>query len=167
MTTSFVLLSDTHLPKRAKDLPAALWGDVDAADLVVHAGDWVDLATLDAVAGRSRRFVGVRGNNDGPEFDDRLPLEARFTVEDLRFAAVHETGAATGRERRAAAAFPDVDVLVFGHSHIPWDSVADTGLRLLNPGSPTDRRRQPDHTWMRGTVDGSDLTVELVRLPPR
>ncbi len=167
MTTSFVLLSDTHLPKRAKDLPAALWDDVDAADLVVHAGDWVDLATLDAVAGRSRRFVGVRGNNDGPEFDDRLPLEARFTVEDLRFAAVHETGAATGRERRAAAAFPDVDVLVFGHSHIPWDSVADTGLRLLNPGSPTDRRRQPDHTWMRGTVDGSDLTVELVRLPPR
>lgn len=167
MTTTFVLLSDTHLPKRAEDLPAALWDDVDAADLVVHAGDWVDLATLDAVAGRSRRFVGVRGNNDGPEFDDRLPLEARFAVEDLRFAAVHETGAATGRERRAAAAFPDVDVLVFGHSHIPWDSVADTGLRLLNPGSPTDRRRQPDHTWMRGTVDGSDLTVELVRLPPR
>lgn len=167
MTTSFVLLSDTHLPKRAKDLPAGLWDDIVAADLVVHAGDWVDLATLDAVAGRSRRFVGVRGNNDGPEFDDRLPLEARFTVEGLRFAAVHETGAATGRERRAAAAFPDVDVLVFGHSHIPWDSVADTGLRLLNPGSPTDRRRQPDHTWMRGTVDGSDLTVELVRLSPR
>lgn len=167
MTTSFVLLSDTHLPKRAKDLPAALWDDIDDADLVVHAGDWVDLATLDAVAGRSGRFVGVRGNNDGPEFDDRLPLEARFTVEDLRFAAVHETGAATGRERRAAAGFPDVDVLVFGHSHIPWDSVADTGLRLLNPGSPTDRRRQPDHTWMRGTVDGTELTVELVRLPPR
>ncbi|MEK6310869.1 MAG: YfcE family phosphodiesterase [Curtobacterium sp.] len=167
MTTSFVLLSDTHLPKRAKDLPAGLWDDIDAADLVVHAGDWVDLATLDAVVGRSRRFVGVRGNNDGPEFDDRLPLEVRFAVEGLRFAAVHETGAATGRERRAAATFPDVDVLVFGHSHIPWDSVADSGLRLLNPGSPTDRRRQPDHTWMRGTVDGTELTVELVRLPPR
>ncbi|MEK6343663.1 MAG: YfcE family phosphodiesterase, partial [Curtobacterium sp.] len=160
MTTSFVLLSDTHLPKRAKDLPAGLWDDIDAADLVVHAGDWVDLATLDAVVGRSRRFVGVRGNNDGPEFDDRLPLEVRFAVEGLRFAAVHETGAATGRERRAAATFPDVDVLVFGHSHIPWDSVADSGLRLLNPGSPTDRRRQPDHTWMRGTVDGTELTVE-------
>lgn len=167
MTTSFVLLSDTHLPKRAKDLPPGLWADVDAADLVVHAGDWVDLATLDAVSGRARRFVGVRGNNDGPEFDDRLPLEARCSVEDLRFAVVHETGAATGRERRMAAAYPDVDVLVFGHSHIPWDTVADSGLRLLNPGSPTDRRRQPDHTWMRGTVDGEDLRVELVRLPPR
>ncbi len=167
MTTSFVLLSDTHLPKRAKDLPAALWDDIDAADLVVHAGDWVDLATLDAVSGRARRFVGVRGNNDGPEFTDRLPLVARTTVEGLRFAVVHETGAATGRERRAAAAYPDVDVLVFGHSHIPWDSVAEDGLRLLNPGSPTDRRRQPDHTWMRGTVDGRRLDVEIVRLPPR
>lgn len=167
MTTSFVLLSDTHLPKRAKDLPAALWDDIDAADLVVHAGDWVDLATLDAVSGRARRFVGVRGNNDGPEFTDRLPLVARTTVEGLRFAVVHETGAATGRERRAASAYPDVDVLVFGHSHIPWDSVAEDGLRLLNPGSPTDRRRQPDHTWMRGTVDGRRLDVEIVRLPPR
>lgn len=167
MTTSFVLLSDTHLPKRAKDLPTALWSDVDAADLVVHAGDWVDLATLDAVQARSRRFEGVRGNNDGPEFDDRLPLVACFAVEGLRFALVHETGAATGRERRMAAEYPDVDVLVFGHSHIPWDTIAPSGLRLLNPGSPTDRRRQPDFTWMRGTVTGADLTVELVRLPPR
>ena len=167
MTTRIVLLSDTHLPKRAKDLPAALWTDVAAADLVVHAGDWVDLATLDAVSARSKRFVGVRGNNDGPEFDERLPLVARFDVEDLRFALVHETGPAAGRERRAAGAYPDVDVLVFGHSHIPWDTVADSGLRLLNPGSPTDRRRQPDHTWMRGTVDGRDLSIELVRLPPR
>jgi putative phosphoesterase len=167
VSTAFVLLSDTHLPKRAKDLPPGLWSDIDAADLVVHAGDWVDLATLDAVAGRSRRFEGVRGNNDGAEFDDRLPLVARFTVEGLRFALVHETGAAAGRERRMDAEYPDTDVLVFGHSHIPWDTVAPSGLRLLNPGSPTDRRRQPDHTWMRGTVDGTDLSVELVRLPPR
>ncbi|SDR06959.1 hypothetical protein SAMN02800687_3580 [Curtobacterium sp. UNCCL20] len=166
MTTSFVLLSDTHLPKRAKDLPAPLWADIDAADLVVHAGDWVDLATLDAIEARSRRFVGVRGNNDGSEFDDRLPLVARFAVEDLRFALVHETGATTGRERRMTEEYPDTDVLVFGHSHIPWDTVTPSGLRLLNPGSPTDRRRQPDHTWMRGRVDSRDLSVELVRLPP-
>ncbi len=151
MTTSFVLLSDTHLPKRAKDLPASLWDDLDAADLVVHAGDWVDLATLDAVQGRARRFEGVRGNNDGPEFDDRLPLEARFVVEDLRFGLVHETGAANGRERRMDAAWPDVDVLVFGHSHIPWDTVAPSGMRLLNPGSPTDRRGSPTS---RGCADG-------------
>jgi putative phosphoesterase len=167
VSTRLVLLSDTHLPKRAKDLPAALWSDIDAADVVVHAGDWVGLDALDAVAARSRRLVAVRGNNDGSEFVDRLPLVARTTIEGLRFAVVHETGAAGGRERRAAAAYPDVDVLVFGHSHIPWDSVAPGGLRLLNPGSPTDRRRQPDFTWMRCAVEGAALTVELVRLPPR
>jgi putative phosphoesterase len=175
VSTSLLLLSDTHLPKRAKDLPAALWADVDAADLVVHAGDWVDLATVDALQARSRSFVGVRGNNDDASgFADRLPLVARFDVEELRVALVHETGAATGRERRAAAAYPDTDVLVFGHSHIPWDTRATgpvvggtTGaLRLLNPGSPTDRRRQPDFTWMRCSVDGSALAVELVRLAP-
>lgn len=167
MTTSLVLLSDTHLPKRAKDLPPALWADIDAADVVVHAGDWVDLATVDLIAARSRRLEAVRGNNDtAPGFAERLPLQSRFTVEALRFGLVHETGAATGRERRAVAAFPDVDVLVFGHSHIPWDTTASTGLRLLNPGSPTDRRRQPDHTWMRAEVDASALSVWLVRLAP-
>ncbi|WIB27593.1 YfcE family phosphodiesterase [Curtobacterium sp. MCSS17_015] len=165
MTTSLVLLSDTHLPKRAKDLPPELWADIDAADLVVHAGDWVDLATVDLLAARSRDLLAVRGNND-VGFEDRLPLVASRRVEGLRFAVVHETGAATGRERRAVVDHPDVDVLVFGHSHIPWDSTAANGMRLLNPGSPTDRRRQPDHTWMRCSVDGTDVQVTLVRRGP-
>jgi putative phosphoesterase len=165
VTTALVLLSDTHLPKRAKDLPPELWADIDAADLVVHAGDWVDLATVDLLEARSRDLLAVRGNND-LGFEERLPLVAARQVEGLRFAVVHETGAATGRERRAVVDHPDVDVLVFGHSHIPWDSAAANGMRLLNPGSPTDRRRQPDHTWMRCSVDGSDLQVTLVRRAP-
>ena len=78
-------------------------------------------------------------------------------------AVVHETGAATGRERRCAAAYPDVDVLVFGHSHIPWDTTATRAdgstLRLLNPGSPTDRRRQPTFTWMTAVADGGRLAA--------
>jgi predicted phosphodiesterase len=78
---------------------------------------------------------------------------------------VHETGPAAGRERRCATRFPEADVLVFGHSHIPWDTVADNGLRLLNPGSPTDRRRQPTHTWMTARiVDGWLGEVELHHL---
>ncbi len=167
-----LLIADTHVPKRARDLPAALWRDIERADIVVHAGDWVDLDLVDAVRVRARRLVGVRGNNDGPSFDGVLPTEARFEVEGVRVAVVHETGAAAGRDRRMIAAFPDVDVLVFGHSHIPWDSVAvdvdGRRLRLLNPGSPTDRRRQPTCTWMRVQVDprlgGADgLRVELVR----
>ena len=142
-----VLTSDTHLPLRARDLPEQLWAAVDAADVVVHAGDWVDVPLLDALEARAARLVGVYGNNDGPPLRARLPEVARVELGGVRFAVIHETGAATGRERRCAAAFPDVDVLVFGHSHIPWDTTATRAdgsvLRLLNPGSPTDRRRQP------------------------
>jgi len=164
MSTSLLLISDTHLPKRAKALPDAVWAAVDAADLVVHAGDWVDEATLDALEARATRLVGVFGNNDGPELRARLPEVARFTVEGLRFAVVHETGPASGRERRADEAYPDTDVLVFGHSHIPWDSVSPGGLRLLNPGSPTDRRRQPEYTMMTAQVD--DGVLEEVTMVP-
>lgn len=163
-----VLMADTHIPNRARDLPAELWEAVDAADVVVHAGDWVDLATLERLEARSRRFVGVYGNNDGPELRDRLPEVARFSAGGIRFAVVHETGPAAGRQARCEAAYPDANVLVFGHSHIPWDSVGAVGLRLVNPGSPTDRRRQPSGTFLTAVADAGQLRdVTLVRLPPR
>jgi len=169
---ALVLTSDTHLPRRAHDLPEPLWAAIDAADVVVHAGDWVDVGVLDAFEERATRLVGVYGNNDGPLLRARLPEVARVELDGVRFAVVHETGAATGRERRCAAAFPDDDVLVFGHSHIPWDTTAaradGTTLRLLNPGSPTDRRRQPTCTWMTAEVGGGRLSrVTLHHLPPR
>jgi predicted phosphodiesterase len=86
----------------------------------------------------------------------------------VRLAVVHETGPARGREERCALAFPDSDVLVFGHSHIPWDTTAPSGLRLLNPGSPTDRRRQPYCTYLTATATSGRLReVTLHRLPPR
>ena len=80
-----------------------------------------------------------------------------MTLDGVRFTVVHETGAAGGREARMAARYPDTDVLVFGHSHIPWDTTTGSGLRLLNPGSPTDRRRQPYCTFMTTTVVDSML----------
>jgi len=83
----------------------------------------------------------------------------------VRFAVVHETGPAAGREQRADASYPDTDVLVFGHSYIPWDSTTPGGVRLLNPGSPTDRRRQPHCTFMTAVVDEAGLrgvTLETV-----
>ncbi len=160
-----LLMADTHLPKRAKDLPAVLWDEVARADVVVHAGDWVDVGLLDELESRSARLVGVYGNNDGPALRSRLPEVARAELGGVRFAVVHETGGKQGREARCAAAFPDVDVLVFGHSHIPWDTTADTGLRLLNPGSPTDRRRQPHCTYMTVTAaDGRLGDVVLHRV---
>jgi hypothetical protein len=160
-----LLMSDTHVPKRARDLPPALWAEVDAADVVFHAGDWVDVPLLDALEARSARLVAVYGNNDGRALRARLPEVARVTLDGVRFAVIHETGDAKGREIRCAARFPDADVLVFGHSHIPWDTVAPSGLRLLNPGSPTDRRRQPYCTYMTATVTGGELRdVTLERI---
>ena len=166
-----LLLSDTHLPVRAKALQEQVWRLVDEADLVIHAGDWVDVATLDALSARARRLVGVAGNNDGPELWARLGEVARVEAEGVRIAVIHETGAAAGREARCDARFgpasdAPADVLVFGHSHIPWDSTTPGGLRLLNPGSPTDRRRQPVGTVMTLKVaDDAVRSVELVPTP--
>lgn len=157
MPTRLLLLADTHLPKRARQLSADVWAAVDEADLVIHAGDWVDEALLDELQGRAARLLGVWGNNDGDRLRARLPEVARETVDGIRIAVVHETGSASGREARADAAYPDIDLLVFGHSHIPWDSVTPNGLRLLNPGSPTDRRRQPLCTMMTAVADAGEL----------
>jgi uncharacterized protein len=151
--TRLLLLADTHVPKRARDLPPQVWEAVDDADLVVHAGDWVDLALLDRLEDRARRLVAVRGNNDHGPFVERLPEVATVEVDGLRIGVVHETGPAKGREARCSTQYPDLDVLVFGHSHIPWDTTSETGLRLLNPGSPTDRRRQPACTYLTAVVE--------------
>lgn len=160
-----LLLADTHLPLRAKDLPAQVWDQVSLADVVVHAGDWVSPDLLDSLQERSSRLVAVWGNNDGPELRRRLPEVARVELAGMRWGVVHETGAKTRREQRMRAEYPDLDVLVFGHSHIPWDTEYE-GLRLLNPGSPTDRRRQPHCTFMTCVVaEGqvSEVALHAVR----
>jgi putative phosphoesterase len=156
--TSLLLLADTHVPTRARRLPEQVWTAVDAADIVVHAGDWVEVGMLDAIEARAARVIGVRGNNDDAELRRRLPEVARETVGGVRIAVVHETGASRGREQRCDAAFPDTDLLVFGHSHIPWNTTSAAGLRLLNPGSPTDRRRQPTCTYMTAHIESGALT---------
>jgi len=160
-----LLIADTHVPKRARDLPAAVWHEVARADVVLHAGDWVEPSVLDELEERAKRLVACWGNNDGDELRRRLPERADVTLDGVRFTVVHETGASGGRDARMARLYPDTDVLVFGHSHIPWDTTAETGLRLLNPGSPTDRRRQPFCTYMTATVsDGvlSEVTLHHV-----
>ncbi len=156
MSTRLLLLADTHVPVRARALPDAVLRAADDADLVVHAGDWVTAGVLDELESHGE-VLGVWGNNDGADLRMRLPEVAHREIEGIRFAVVHETGAAHGREARMDAAHPDVDVLVFGHSHIPWDTVTPRGMRLLNPGSPTDRRRQPHKTYLTAVADAGAL----------
>ncbi|MCU1406582.1 MAG: putative phosphoesterase [Glaciihabitans sp.] len=166
MTTRLVIIADTHVPARAKRLPPTLWPVLEQADIVVHAGDWVEPALLDELQERCRRVIGVYGNNDGEELRTRLPLVALNTIEGMHVAVVHETGPAPGREARADIAFPTTDVLIFGHSHIPWNTTSPRGMRLLNPGSPTDRRRQPHCTYLTAEITDGELTnVTTVNLP--
>ena len=157
-----VLIADTHVPNRARDLPAPVWDAVAQADVVIHAGDWVSPDLLDKLEARANRLVACWGNSDGEELRSRLPERADITLDGVRFTVVHETGGASGRDARMAKLYPDTDVLVFGHSHIPWDSTAASGLRLLNPGSPTDRRRQPFCTYMTASLLGGSLTEVLL-----
>ena len=163
--TRALVLSDTHVPQRARALPPAVWAAVETADLFIHAGDWNALPLYEELAARAARLVAVYGNNDGPELRALLPEVAEDVIDGVRVAVIHETGDAAGREPRMDAEFPDTDVLIFGHSHIPWDTTTPGGLRLLNPGSPTDRRRQPTGTmlWVE-FEDGAVVASELVEL---
>jgi putative phosphoesterase len=161
-----LLIADTHVPRRARELPAQVWDEVAGADVVIHAGDWVAPELLDELQTRATRLVACWGNNDGPALRARLPERADVTLAGVRFTVVHETGAAAGREARMSRLQPNTQVLVFGHSHLHWDSTTATGLRMLNPGSPTDRRRQPFCTYMTADVDDGAMTgVVLHRLP--
>ena len=164
MATRLLLISDTHIPDRARALPDAVRTAADSADLIVHAGDWTRASVLEDLA-QHGEVLGVYGNNDGPDLRELLPEIARREIDGVRFAVIHETGDAGRRHAWADASFPDTDVLIFGHSHIPWDTVSPGGLRLLNPGSPTDRRHQPHRTVMTLTVDDGELRdVTLVPL---
>jgi putative phosphoesterase len=168
MATRLLMMADTHIPTKARGLPVELWAAIEAADVVFHAGDWVDVCQLDELESKARRLIGVCGNNDRGPLRERLPLEATAEIEGVRLGVVHETGPAAGRESRCSRRYPDLDVLVFGHSHIPWDTSAPTGLRLLNPGSPTDRRGQPHGTYLTATAHlGTLLDVTLHPLPAR
>ena len=144
-----LLIADTHIPQRALDLPTEVWRAVDDAEVVVHAGDWVSLDLVDRLAARCD-LMGVWGNNDhGLEFRERLPEVSRRTLEGVRLAVVHETGDKRHRDAYVDQKFTaSTDLLVFGHSHVPWDTITPGGLRMLNPGSCVDRRMQPHCTYM-------------------
>jgi putative phosphoesterase len=140
-----VVLSDTHAPRFWKGCPPSVAEHLRGADLILHAGDVCTAAVLDELAG----FAPVRvvlGNNDGPDVAAwGAPESLELEIDGLRVAMVHDSGQKTGRNRRMARRFPTADLVVFGHSHVPLDAVGE-GVRIFNPGSPTDKRRQPTGT---------------------
>jgi putative phosphoesterase len=127
------------------------------ADLILHAGDVCTASVLDELS-QYARVHAVLGNNDGPDVAAwGAPETLSLDLDGLRVAMIHDSGAAAGRLRRMRRRFPDADLVVFGHSHIPLDEDSD-GLRIVNPGSPTDRRRQPHGTIGLLTVADGRLT---------
>lgn len=155
-----VVLADTHIPRRAKELPEALRPHLELADAILHAGDVMDPAILEELAGHAPTYA-VHGNLDQSE--TALPETVELDLGGARLAMIHDSGRKEGRRKRMVRRFPDARVIVFGHSHIPHLEDVD-GLMLLNPGSPTDKRRQPDHTFAvleanRGEVEARILTL--------
>jgi hypothetical protein len=139
------VLSDTHAPRRWKSCPPRVAEQLRGADLILHAGDVCTAAVLDELA-EYAPVVAVAGNNDGPEVAAWGAAEtASLDVAGVSVAMVHDSGPSGGRLARLRRRFPAADLVVFGHSHIPLDQSSD-GLRIFNPGSPTDRRRQPHGT---------------------
>jgi uncharacterized protein len=151
-----VALADTHAPRRWKSCPPPVAEQLRGADLILHAGDVCTAAVLDELSGYAP-LLAVLGNNDGPDVADwGAPETLQADLDGLQVAMLHDSGAAPGRLRRLRLRFPDAGLVVFGHSHIPLDESGD-GLRILNPGSPTDRRRQPRGTLAVLTIESGQL----------
>jgi putative phosphoesterase len=157
-----VVIADTHIPRRASALPERLLPHLVRADLVLHAGDMMDPTVLDELALYAPVKV-VQGNLDPPELD--LPKTLEFELGGVGVAMVHDSGRKQGRRARLRRRFPDARVIVFGHSHIPYLEDQDD-LMLLNPGSPTDRRRQPHHTFalLRAEEGGVRAQIQPLQL---
>lgn len=164
MSTRLVVLADTHVSRgSSRRLPDGAYELLDGADAIWHAGDVVVPELLDELAGFAP-VQAVLGNNDHELFG-LLPERIEETIDGVRVAMVHDSGTTKGRERRMRRWFPDADLVIFGHSHQPVDVEGVDGQRLLNPGSPTQRRRAPSHTMAVVTLDGGGLDTEIVHLP--
>ncbi len=158
-----MVLSDTHIGRRSRRrLPDAAYGHLAEADVILHAGDIVVADVLDELRGFAPVHA-VLGNNDA-ELVGSLPETLTLEVEGVRVGMVHDSGAAAGRARRMQRRFPDADVVVFGHSHIPWNDAGVDGQVLFNPGSPTERRRQPNHTLGRIDVDAGEVVSRRIEV---
>jgi putative phosphoesterase len=160
------VISDTHLPRGSRALPEECLARLRAADLILHAGDFMTANVLADLRTLGPPVEAVQGNVDDYELRAQLPTARMVVAGGARIAMLHDAGPAEGRLGRMRARFPDADAVVFGHSHIPLHERDEaTGFQIFNPGSPTDRRRQPNHTMGQARIgeDGA-VTFELIDL---
>ena len=160
MSLLAAVIADTHIPRRARALPGNLLRHLERADLILHAGDLMVADLLDEL-GSYAPVRAVRGNLDPPGLD--LPETLEFDFGGARVAMIHDSGRKEGRRASLRRRFPEARVVIFGHSHVPFLEDEDD-LMLLNPGSPTDRRRQPHHAFALLHAEGGRVRAEIVVL---
>jgi uncharacterized protein len=158
------IISDTHFPARGRVLPDECGARLVAADLILHAGDHCDAEALSTLRHLGPPLISVHGNVDGADVRRRLPRQTAFDADGVRIGMIHDAGPTAGRSTRLRRLFPGAEVVVFGHSHIPLVERAADGFLIVNPGSPTDRRRQPVHT-MAELLIAPGAPVEAVIIP--
>jgi putative phosphoesterase len=157
------VISDTHMPRGPRHLPPECVRRLGAADLIVHAGDLSTLEVLEELRALGE-VVAVHGNVDAADVRTLLPATAVVVVGGHRVAVIHDAGPARGRLDRLRRRFPEADAVVFGHSHIPLLERAEDGFQIVNPGSPTERRRAPHHTMAVASLAEGELSFQLIEL---
>lgn len=157
------VISDTHLPRGQRRIPDACIEQLKRADLILHAGDFTSIDTLVEIESIGPPLAAVYGNVDSEQVRRHLPAERVVDAHGVRIGMLHDAGPSRGRVERMMLRFPGVQAVVYGHSHIPLHEEQD-GFQLFNPGSPTDRRRQPRHTMGLARVEEGRIRFELVEL---
>lgn len=161
---TIAIISDTHLPRGRRRLPDDCVGRLRAADLIIHAGDVVSAAVWEEL-GAYGELAGVRGNVDDAGICGLLPDRLELRVGDVRLGVLHDGGPARGRLQRLRRAFPGAHAVVFGHSHIPvLETDPSDGFQIFNPGSPTDKRREPRFTMGWAEVSAGKIAFALIQL---
>jgi uncharacterized protein len=154
------IISDTHMPRGGRSLPSSCVARLERADMIIHAGDLVELGVLRELE-RYAPVIAVRGNVDDTEVRAVLPETANVNAEDSRLAVIHDAGPARGRLARLRVQFAGADAVIFGHSHIPLHETAPDGFQIFNPGSPTERRRAPHRTMGTATAAHGRLKLRI------
>jgi len=157
------IISDTHMPRGNRALPPACVEQLRAADAILHAGDLMELSVLTELQALGPPVHAVRGNVDSAQLQAHLPLTRIVEGPGARIALIHDAGPATGRLERMRRRFPDTQAVVFGHSHIPLHEER-SGFAIFNPGSPTERRRSPQHTMGLASVTAGRIVFTLLTL---
>jgi putative phosphoesterase len=157
-------IADTHLPRGSRRLPESCLAELRRADAILHAGDLTGLSFLDELFGLGPPVHAIHGNADEPSVQERLPAELTIELAGVPIALVHVPGPRAGREERLRRRFPDVAAVVYGHTHVPQVERVD-GTWILNPGSPTERRRAPSRALLRLHLDRKRLRPHLLLLP--